>query len=128
MWNIGYRSVKIKYLCFFSCTICKQWEKHKNTMKNFSSTWISHGSEKVAKDSIEKHVQCKKREDHWSCTMKSSSWCCISQTRCTEDIKTTDSIGLQATDEQAFKRIGISLLSDKLVGLNINDPSVNMGH
>ena len=60
--------------------------------------------------------------------MKSSSWCCISQTRCTEDIKTADSIGLQATDEQAFKRIGISLLSDKLVGLNINDPSMNMGH
>ena len=33
-------------------------------MKNFSSTWISHGSEKVAKDSIEKHAQYKKREDH----------------------------------------------------------------
>ena len=27
-------------------------------MKNFSSTWISPGSESVAKDSVEKHVQC----------------------------------------------------------------------
>ena len=26
-------------------------------MKNFSSTWISPGSESVAKDSVEKHVQ-----------------------------------------------------------------------
>ena len=45
-----------------------------------------------------------------------------------EDVKTTDSIGLQAVVEQAFKSSGASLLSDKLVGLNVNGAFVNMGH
>ena len=91
-------------------------------MKNFSSTWISHGSEKVAKDSIEKHVQYKKREDHWSCTMKSSSWCCISRTSCIEDTKTADSIGLQVTDEQAFKRIGFFFAIRQVSGIKYQWP------
>ena len=42
---------------FFSCTVCKRWEKRIKSMKNFSSTWISPGSESIAKDSVEKHVE-----------------------------------------------------------------------
>ena len=54
MWNIEYGSVK--KIFFFRCTVGKQWKKHINTMKNFSSNWISPGSESVLKDSVEKHV------------------------------------------------------------------------
>ena len=44
------------------------------------------------------------------------------------DVKTANSLGLKAAVDQAFKRKGISLLSDKLVGLNVDGASVNMGH
>ena len=44
-----------------------------------------------------------------------------------EDIKTADTIGLQDSIEQAFKRIGISSLIDHLVGLNCDWASLNMG-
>ena len=42
---------------FFSCTVCKRWEKRIKSMKNLSSTWISPGSESVTKDSVEKDVE-----------------------------------------------------------------------
>ena len=44
------------------------------------------------------------------------------------DVKTANSLGLKAAVDQAFKTKGISLLSDKLVGLNVDGASVNMGH
>ena len=44
------------------------------------------------------------------------------------DVKTANSLGLKAAVDQALKRKRISLLSDKLVGLNVDGASVNMGH
>lgn len=57
--HVEYRTwiCKMTKMLFSRQTVCKRWEKHIYTMKNFSSTWILPGSERVAKD-IEKHVQC----------------------------------------------------------------------
>ena len=43
------------------------------------------------------------------------------------NVTTADGIGLQDSIEQAFKRIGISSLIDRFVGLNCDGASVNMG-
>ena len=57
--HVEYRTwiCKMTKMLFSRQTVCKRWEKRIYTMKNFSSTWILPGSERVAKD-IEKHLQC----------------------------------------------------------------------
>ena len=45
----------------------------------------------------------------------------------TESVKVADSAGLKETLEKAFLRFGFKNYYDKLVGLNLDGASVNMG-
>ena len=44
-------------VCRIWCDNCIKWEQCIKSCKNFSSNWISPGSDSVSKDSVKKHVE-----------------------------------------------------------------------